>query len=68
MTNKTLHTAALSLVDDMAHWRVLQVALLGYRGALPDGVSADDDAEFRGAVQTIAKLVEAKAYIHAPLA
>lgn len=67
MTTKTLHTAAVALVDDMAHWRILQVASLGYKGALPDGVGEDDAEDFRETVQTIAKLAEAKVYIHAPL-
>jgi hypothetical protein len=51
---KDLHTAANALVDDMPRWRVLQVSTLGYRGALPEGVSEGDADEFRAAVKDIA--------------
>lgn len=55
--NKTLHRLANALVDDMPRPSVLRVSTFGYRGALPEGVSAEDADEFRAAVKDIAVCV-----------
>lgn len=61
MNAKQIQTLANELVDSMASWSVVEVATVGYRGALPDSVSADDEPPLRAAIQDTARCLVAGA-------
>jgi hypothetical protein len=57
------NAAANRTVDSLSNESLSEVAALGYKGPLPEGVATDADSEFefRNAVQDIAKCIEAGA-------